>query len=197
MARKSKIELSPHKSQIEEMILSGKSPRDISKWLKKKGEEISKKAIERYRETHIPEVKMIHPSILQKRLEGIDKKLSDMDILMDIILIQLLRVDKGLDNEDEEGKLIPVVSKEIDRAWGYIQDRIKLLQDLGLMPSRDITNTPLPSTEVNIYNANSNNTLNQPTTLKELLQNVEPERRRNLIGNIGDALRKVRETNRE
>ncbi len=189
MARKNKIEISKFRVNIEEMIVSGKSPRQISLWLKENGENISYKAIERFREKNIPEAKILHPSILQKRLEGVERKLGELDVMLDIILVQIMRIDKGLDSEDEGGKLLPEVSKEMDRAWGYIQDRIKMLQDLGMLPSRDIT---VPSTEVKIFNANSANaSVNQPQTLKELLQNVEPERRRDFISNIGNAIRQI------
>jgi len=181
MGRKSKIDKSQYRKEIVKKIREGISPRTISKWLQEKGEKISRKAIERYRQNNIPEVQILHPSVLQKRLNGLDIKIDELKTMQELMCVQLLRIDKDINREEDNDKLLMSASKEIDRMWGFLLDSIKIKQDLGILPGKEA-----PS-GVNIYNTNAVEVKSEPT-LRELLANVEPERRRNLLGNIKNAI---------
>lgn|GEM_PF-5962863 len=88
--RKSAIELSPNRREIEEMILEGKSDRAISDWLISVGEKISYGTIYNYRKNkfNIKEeaVRTYNEKKSKERKEkAVNKVVSDLDALDDII----------------------------------------------------------------------------------------------------------------
>lgn len=88
--RPSAVELSPHRREIEEMILEGKSDRAISDWLISVGEKISYGAIFNYRKNrfNIKEeaVKTYNEKKSKERKQkAVGKVVSDLDALDEII----------------------------------------------------------------------------------------------------------------
>lgn len=82
---KTAVEKSPHRKQIEEMIINGESGRTISDWLKQKGESISYVAINKYKTKFNPNKKAREKYHEKKSKERLDKAtneiLSDLDFL--------------------------------------------------------------------------------------------------------------------
>lgn len=90
MPPKSSIKTSPFRKEIEEMILEGKSSRQISKWLKEHDEDISHTTINRYRNKDFniqsEAVTQYNETLSQKRKEkGIEATVSDLEYCDEII----------------------------------------------------------------------------------------------------------------
>lgn len=77
---------SPFRKEIEEMLIEGKSPRTISKWLKEQGENISHTAINNYKKKHFnvqeEAVKKYNDKVSKTRkTKASNKILSDLEFL--------------------------------------------------------------------------------------------------------------------
>lgn len=86
MPPKSSVITSPYRKEIEEMLLEGKSPRQISKWLKEQDENISHTAINNYRNNHFnpsKEAGLEYQNIQSKKRKTRAKNriLSDLEFL--------------------------------------------------------------------------------------------------------------------
>ena len=88
--RRSAVELSPHRKEIEEMILEGKSDRAISDWLSTVEESISYGAIYNYRRTKFNITKEAtlqynEKESKQRKKKAVAKKIGEIEFLDDII----------------------------------------------------------------------------------------------------------------
>lgn len=101
MPPKSSIITSIFRKEIEEMILEGKSSRQISKWLKEHDEDISHTSINTYKKKEFniqsEAVKQYNDKLSQKRKDkGVEDVVSDLDYCDEIIQLAhktKLRVD--------------------------------------------------------------------------------------------------------
>ena len=90
MPKKSAVIKSPYRKEIEEMIIEGKSSRQISEWLKDQGERISHTAINNYRKNdyNIKEEAVREYNENQskaRRSEAVEKKVTEIEYCDDII----------------------------------------------------------------------------------------------------------------
>jgi hypothetical protein len=108
MPPKSSIKTSPFRKEIEEMILEGKSSREISKWLKEHDVLISHNTINRYRKTDFniqaEAVTQYNERLSQKRKEkGVNETVSDLEYCDEIIQLAhktQLKADKNTSELD-------------------------------------------------------------------------------------------------
>jgi hypothetical protein len=108
MAKRSAVELSPHRAEIDKLLLDGKSPRVVSDWLKNlkhNPESISHTAINNYRKNKLDvnkEATIRYNEKQSKKLfdEAVKKKVSDIEFLDGIIETA---DDIGLSVDTEQG----------------------------------------------------------------------------------------------
>jgi len=93
MSRRSAVEQSPNRTEIDKRLLRGESPRAVSTWLegkKKNPESISHTAINNYRKKHLNVNKEAVEKYQNKKTnelkeKAVDKVVSDLDALDEII----------------------------------------------------------------------------------------------------------------
>lgn len=91
MAPRSAVERSEHRNEIDDLLLNGQSPRNVSEYLKKEyGESISHTAINNYKKKHLnveKEAAIIYNQKVseKKKNKAVKKAVSDLEKLDQII----------------------------------------------------------------------------------------------------------------
>lgn len=130
--RRTKVELSPFKDEIERR-LEVESPRQVSEWLKEKGEYISERSLRNYRNNIIgPKKALLRGTLYSKYRELMNEKVDALQELYNLICVQIERLNMGLRLEQEKGALSGMVSTNMDLLRRLLVDTLKIEMDLGI-----------------------------------------------------------------
>lgn len=130
--RRTKVEMSSFKNEIEQR-LEIESPRQVSEWLKKKGEYISERSLRSYRNNIIgPRKALLRGTLFSKYHHLMNEKVDALQELYNLICVQIERLDMGLKVEQEKGSLSGMMSSNLDLLRRMLVDLIKVELDLGI-----------------------------------------------------------------
>jgi hypothetical protein len=144
MALRSAVELSPHREEIDKMLLRGESPRTVSSWLEslEEGpESISHTAINNYRKKHLNVNKEAVEEYQHKRTRELKKK-------------EVQKVVSDLEYCDNIIELADKVNLKVDHDNKITELDIKKIGLQAVKVKHDITkDEPEPApVNVNVYN---------------------------------------------
>jgi hypothetical protein len=137
-----KLTQCPNFDEARSMLADGVSPWAVAEWLQGKGQYVNVKIgslarqLSRFRDQVISTNEGLKSkSLIDRRLAHIDlKKIDDIDELTKLILVQKERVEKDLKLEAKLPKTLKDLSKEITALFEMIEKRVRLMQELGMMP---------------------------------------------------------------
>jgi hypothetical protein len=142
-----KLTQCPNFDEARAMLADGISPWAVAEWLQSKGQYVSVKIgslarqLSRFRDQVIGTNEGLKSkSLIDRRLAHIDlKKIDDVDELTKLILVQKERVEKDLKLEAKLPKTLKDLSKEIIALFDMIEKRVRLMQELGIVPRAPTT----------------------------------------------------------
>jgi hypothetical protein len=141
----SKVVASPFYDDIVELLRSRWSPRSIERYLRLLYAEYPElleaipghKAIERWRNRHLPDADILPESLLQKRLQGVDVKVNVFGLLSSLVPMLTERLGRALETEEKlTGFLMPTVDQASHTLLSVLGKVWEVGQDLGIHPSR-------------------------------------------------------------
>ena len=129
--RKSAVETSPFRKEIEEMLREGKSPDFISTYLKTNGESISRSAIYRYkRDKFNIQSEAVQKYNEQKSKQRLDEASNDLVNDLQIIDKNIIKVNEELDiskmNEDQKSRFLTNLLNTKAKYLGLDRDSVEV-----------------------------------------------------------------------
>lgn len=136
MGRPSSVVPSPFRQEIEELLKSGWSAERIRSFLHARdgtGVHLpSSKAIERFRQRHIPPGAVIPASLIKQALKGLHYRVDTLKLLDELIWAQQQRVARLWDREQQAGKPEPQLDAALRTVLEYLRERHRVAQELGV-----------------------------------------------------------------
>jgi len=129
--RKSAVETSPFRKEIEEMLREGKSPDFISTYLKTNGESISRSAIYRYRRDKFniqsEAVQKYNEQKSKERLdEASDDLVNDLQIIDDTIVEVVNSLDISKMSDDKKSRFLTNLFNTKARYLGLDKENVEV-----------------------------------------------------------------------
>lgn len=132
-----KIDESPHSRQVEDMLKSGGSIRQVSDYLKnQEGFSVSPASVLSFKNRHRIGEKDKAESRrkagpLESRLEGIDCDCDEAVYMKKLLMVQLQRIDESLSTGEIDDKREQAIDRQVDMARKIIMDLVKMKLDLS------------------------------------------------------------------
>ena len=141
--RKSAVETSPFRKEIEEMLREGKSPDFISTYLKTNGESISRSAIYRYKnEKFNIQSEAVRKYNDQKSKERLDEASDDLVNDLQIIDSNILKVNNSLDisnmSDDKKSKFLTNLLNTKAKYLGLDKENVEVNVENNLSILEDV-----------------------------------------------------------
>lgn len=129
--RKTKVELSPFRTEIETRLRI-QTPREVADWLKGIGQPISERSLRSYRRFVLgPREVLSRGSLYRRYSEALDAEFDALKELYNLVAVQIKRVDFGLKLEQETGGLRGVVSQALQLLKDTLVSTIDIEISLG------------------------------------------------------------------